>query len=119
MAQAPRSRICGREISPDYFGDFYPLTSWTYALDSWMAWQFDRPEQGRGVIQAFRRPKSQYTEARFKLRGLDPAATYVLTNHDITATTDVTGHELMDQGLSIAIPEQPGAVVITYKKKSP
>jgi len=27
-----------------------------------------------------------------------------------------TGRQLMDQGLSIDIPDQPGAVVITYKR---
>ena len=43
-----------REVAPNYYGDFYPLTPWTYAIDTWMAWQFDRPEAGRGVIQAFR-----------------------------------------------------------------
>ena len=36
-------------------------------------WQFDVPEKGEGVVQAFRRAESVYEAARFKLRGLDPA----------------------------------------------
>jgi alpha-galactosidase len=107
-----------REVAPNYYGDFYPLTSWTYALDTWMAWQFDRPEEGQGVIQAFRRPASYYTAARFKLRGLDPAATYVLKNFDLHGAVETSGRELLEQGLSVTIPDRPGAAVIEYKKKS-
>ncbi len=108
-----------RAIAPDYFGDFYPLTPWTYAIDTWMAWQFDRPEAGRGVIQAFRRPGSPYTAARFQLRGIDAAATYVLTNLDGGGAKEASGGELMDPGLLVEVQDQPGATVITYKKKSP
>jgi alpha-galactosidase len=107
-----------REVAPNYYGDFYPLTAWTYALDTWMAWQFDRPEEGRGVVQAFRRPQSPLTAAQFKLRGLDPAATYVLRNHDAAGTTEISGRELLEQGLPVAVKDRPGAAVITYKKKS-
>ncbi len=107
-----------REVAPYYYGDFYPLTSWTYALDTWMAWQFDRPEEGQGLVQAFRRPRSNYTAARFKLRGLDPQATYALKNDDTAGTIEINGRELLDQGLSVIVKDRPGAVVITYKKKT-
>ena len=107
-----------REVAPNYYGDFYPLTPWTYAMDTWMAWQFDRPEEGRGVVQAFRRPGSYFTAARFKLRGLDPEATYVLKNHDMAGTTEMSGRELLDRGFLVVIKDRPGAAVITYKKKS-
>lgn len=105
-----------REISPNYYGDFYPLTVWHYGGDAWMAWQFDRPEEGQGMVQAFREPRSPYTTAQFKLRGLDPAATYIVKNHDVEGTVDVSGRELMEC-LSVVIKDKPGAVVITYKKK--
>ena len=107
-----------REVAPNYYGDFYPLTSWTYAMDTWMAWQFDRPEEGQGVVQAFRRPGSYYLAARFNLRGLDPGATYVLKNHDTAGTVEISGGELLDEGLPVVIKDRPGAAVITYKKKS-
>ena len=84
-----------------------------------MAWQFDRPEAGRGVIQAFRRPGSLYTAARFQLRGIDAAATYVLTNLDGGDAKEASGSELMDPGLLVDIQDQPGAAVITYKKRAP
>jgi alpha-galactosidase len=107
-----------REVAPNYYGDFYPLTSWTYAMDTWMAWQFDRPEEEQGVVQAFRRPESNCTAAQFKLRGLDPKATYVLKNHDMAGTIEASGRDLLDPGLSVIINDRPGAVVITYMKKA-
>ena len=51
-----------------------PLTSYSLAGDVWMAWQFDRPESGDGVIMAFRRAQSPYEIARFRLSDLDPGA---------------------------------------------
>jgi hypothetical protein len=96
---------------------YYPLTRWSAEPDTWIAWQFDRPEDGKGVVQAFRRPQSLYETARFKMRGLEPEARYMLKNFDTADTTDATGKELLEQGLAIAIPEPPGAVIITYSRK--
>ena len=104
------------EIAPNYFGDYYPLTPYNGANDAWMAWQFDRPEQGRGVVQAFRRAASFYESARLKLNGLDAKARYRLTDLDTQATTAQSGQELLDKGLLLRIPDQPGTAVVTYQK---
>jgi alpha-galactosidase len=103
------------DIAPNYFGDYYPLTPFSAANDSWMAWQFHRPEQGKGVVQAFRRAKSFYESARFKLRGLEAASRYLVTDLDQETPQEMTGRELSEEGLLIAIPQQPGAVVRTYR----
>ena len=102
------------EVVPNYYGDYYPLTPWSAEPEAWVAWQFDRPEEGKGVVQAFRRPRSWYESARFRLRGLDPGARYTLRNFDVAGTTEATGRELMEDGLLVAIPGQPGAAIITY-----
>jgi hypothetical protein len=81
-----------------------------------MAWQFDRPDQAAGLIQAFRRPNCPYVSAQYKLRALEPDARYAVTNLDVAGSTEMTGRELMESGLLIAISEKPGAVLITYKK---
>jgi alpha-galactosidase len=57
-------------VAPHLFGDFYPLTSYSTANNVWMAFQFDCPEQGVGVVQAFRRAESPCEAIRVKLRGL-------------------------------------------------
>jgi alpha-galactosidase len=53
-------------MSPDYYGDFYPLTPWTRDNSVWIAWQFDRPEQGEGIVQVFRRDQSFYENGAFE-----------------------------------------------------
>lgn len=102
------------EVVPNYYGDYHPLTPWSAAQDVWIAWQFDRPEAGQGVVQAFRRPQSPYESARFRLRGLDPEARYELKNFDVEGTTEATGAALMEHGLLVECPRQPDAVIITY-----
>jgi hypothetical protein len=39
-----------------------------------------------------------------------------LTNLDTAQSQTLTGRELLDKGLAVAIAEQPGSAVITYKK---
>lgn len=101
----------------DYLGDFYPLTPYSLGQDAWMAWQFDRPEAGRGVVQAFRRAESVYEQARLRLHGLEPQARYRVTNLDQSdSPREVAGTELMQTGFSVPIAAQPGAVVLTYSR---
>jgi len=82
-----------------------------------MVWQFNRPETGDGVVQAFRRADAPYVRAEFRLRGLDPAATYEITNFDEEGATKALGAHLMGKGLTVEIMDKPGAAVIVYKKK--
>ena len=105
-----------RQVAPYYFGDYYPLTSYSTGNDVWMAWQFDRPEQGDGMVQAFRRADSIYESARLRLHGLDPDATYTVRDLDAARGTKLGGRELMEQGLLVALPQRPAAAVITYRR---
>ena len=105
-----------RQVAPYYYGDYYPLTSYTTENSAWAAWQFDRPATGDGVVQAFRRTESPMEKARFKLRGLDAAAQYAVSNLDAPGESQFSGRELEEQGLPVVIKDQPGAVIIIYKK---
>ncbi len=105
-----------RRVSEYMLGDFHPLTPYTQALDGWMVFQWDRPDLGGGVIQAFRRPGSIYESARLKLRNLDPDATYTLTDLDTAAETRLTGEALMNEGALVVAPDAPSAVVIEYAR---
>jgi alpha-galactosidase len=104
------------ELRECFYGDYYPLTSYSAAADVWMVWQFNRPDLGRGLFQAFRRPESGYETARFKLRGLVADTDYEVTDVDEKTPCIVTGDELMTNGLHITIPEKPGVAVVTYKR---
>jgi alpha-galactosidase len=105
-----------RKVAPYYYGDYYPLTPYTTEDSAWVAWQFDRPATGDGIVQAFRRSPSPIEEVRFKLRGLDAAAQYSVSNLDAPGESQFSGRELEEQGLPVVIQNQPGAVIITYKQ---
>lgn len=106
-----------RQVADYFYGDFYPLTKYSLDSDQWMAWQFDRPDLGEGMVQAFRRPNSVYESARFWLQGLDPAARYAVTNLDSKETAELTGKELMETGWLVTLRQQPEAAVIVYKRE--
>jgi len=111
-------RVMGqwREFAVNYFGDYYPLTPYSLDKSSWIAWQFDRPEAGEGMVQAFRRDQSPYEVVRLKVRGLDPDASYTLTDLDAGASRVASGRELQQGGLRVSIADQPGSVVILYRR---
>lgn len=114
---AIRQRVAEwRQVAELFFGDYWPLTPYTLAPDVWIAWQFDRPDLGRGMVQAFRRAESIYETARLRLRGLDEAAKYVITDADTGQVTEATGRELMQHGLAVTILSRPGAALLTYQK---
>jgi alpha-galactosidase len=106
-----------RRVEKYLLGDFYPLTTYSLGEDMWLAWQFDRPEQGEGMIQAFRRHNSSSEPARFKLQGLEAKGSYAITSLDDPATRQkLTGSDLMGQGLRVDIPAQAGSALFTYHK---
>lgn len=105
-----------RAVAPCYLGDYYPLTGFSRENDVWMAWQFDRPETGEGVVQTFRRADSIYESARFKLQGLAPDARYELRDLDGHDSAVLTGRDLAETGLLVTLKQQPSAALITYKR---
>jgi alpha-galactosidase len=104
------------QIGPDYFGDYYPLTAHSLDEDTWIAWQFHRPEAGRGMVQAFRRSGNEFHGGQFKLKGLLPDARYEIDNFDEPGKIEMTGRQLMETGLEIIIRQRPGAAGVVYKQ---
>lgn len=106
-----------RTIAPCFLGDYYPLTSFSGENDVWMAWQFNRPEAGQGLVQAFRRADCVYESARFKLHGLVDEARYEVRDLDQPdSTTVLTGRELAETGLLVTLKRPSSAALITYKR---
>jgi len=103
-----------RAIVDCFFGDYYPLTPYRLTQDVWMAWQFHRPDQGKGMVQVFRRAESPYETARFCLGGLDPEARYRLTDLDTATTTEAAGADLMGKGLPVTLPKRTTSAILTY-----
>ena len=90
-----------RNVNRYYYGDYYPLTAYSRANTEWIAWQFHDPDTNSGLIQAFRRGECEATSIQLKLRGLDPAARYELTQLDPPGSTVHSGQELLDAGLEV------------------
>jgi alpha-galactosidase len=116
-------------VRPFYYGDYYPLLPCSANSDcatdpsrensaafEWAAWQFNRPEQGDGMVQAFRRDENGESTKDLRLRGLDPSATYEVTDLDANTPSQISGRDLMLQGLHVEIKEKRGAAIIVYKK---
>jgi alpha-galactosidase len=116
-------------VRPYYYGDYYPLLPCSANSDcstdpskehsaafEWAAWQFNRPEKGDGMVQAFRRDQDDEPTKTMRLRGLDPAAVYEVTYLDAKTPNTISGGDLMTQGLRVEIKEKRGAAIIIYKK---
>ena len=102
-------------VAPSLLGDYYPLTPYNSGNDGFMAWQYDLPESGEGVVQVFRREDSPVVSAKFKLHGLDASAKYEVENLDGGMKT-MTGQELMEEGLEANTKTQPAALIFAYKR---
>ena len=99
-----------------FYGDFYPLVSYSLEPDSWAAWQYDLPEDGQGMVVAFRRHDSPFPCLEARLRGLDPTADYRVTSLDNAHVFRANGNALMSDGMSIEIGEKPGSALFEYTR---
>ncbi|MBR4867107.1 MAG: alpha-galactosidase, partial [Clostridia bacterium] len=102
-------------VRPYFMEDFYPLTKVSDQLDVWCASQFNRPEEGDGIIQLFRREESAYETACFKLRGLDPEADYSIMDLDGDFTITLDGGTLMEEGFRVTLMEPRTAKILLYR----
>jgi alpha-galactosidase len=113
MRKRVEEQVAVREY---FYGDFYPLLSWSLATDTWAAWQFDRPDLGEGMILAMRRQDSPFTQMRAVLQGLDPNATYEVESKDTGQVYAESGGLLMENGLTVEIGDKPGSALLVYRR---
>ncbi len=99
-----------------YYGDYYPLTGTNNILkdNTWLAYQLNRPENGDGIILAFRHEGNTSESLGIKFKGLDDHSTYELYYEDDDTRIHKTGSELKD-GIDITIPHKPASLLINYK----
>lgn len=96
-----------------FYGDYYPLTPYSRNEESWIGWQFHRPDTGEGLIQMFRRAESPVEVASFQLRGLDADATYIVHDFDTGEEHRSTGRDLAT-GWRLEIPQRRSARLFRY-----
>lgn len=105
------------DLTKYWTGDYYPLTPYSGEDNAWIAWQFDCPEAGEGMVQAFRRSQAANQSCLLRLEGLDAKSMYTVHNIDEDKDTTISGRKLMESGIEIDILTRPGAAVIIYKKR--
>jgi alpha-galactosidase len=104
-----------RALRPYFYGDFYPLTEYSTSDETWMAFQWDRPEERDGIVLAFRRPLALSASISITPHELDPAGDYEVAFEDYGITLIKSGRELL-AGIPIKIPEAPGSLLIKYRR---
>lgn len=110
-------RMCDEYVRVrPYFGcDFYPLTEESVSEGVWSACCFDRPEQGDGIVLAFRRAQSPFASATFDASWFRPGRAYVFTDADTGEETRLSGDELLAEGLTLAIPGRRQSKLLSYR----
>lgn len=103
-------------VKPLFEGDFYPLTPYSLEENTWIAWQYDRPDLQKGVVQAFRRRRSSQQVHRFPLHGLDSVATYQFSDLDSGRSTILRGRQLVGSGLRVQLESGSTSALISYRK---
>lgn len=106
-----------RQVAECFLGDYYPLTPYSIDERSWIAWQFNRPEEGDGMIQVFRRQRTEADTLRVILCGLEAEATYRVTDLDKDSTLEFTGRELVTSGYSVKLDRVPASALLHYRKQ--
>ncbi len=105
-----------REFAPYLYGDYYPLTPFHRDEEFWMAWQFNRPEEGDGIVQAFRRAHCLNETVCLALHELEAGATYRVSDWDGSEIGQWSGEELMREGLQVTLAGRPAAAVWEYRR---
>ncbi len=107
----------GKRIRKYYAGNFYTLSPISTDPAAWCVLQYHRPAEGDGMILAFRRHAA--TEATFPCapREIDPAGTYEVIRspgYEPASPVRMNGADLA--ALTMEIPEQPGALLVEYRR---
>ena len=102
-------------IKPYYQGDFYPLTDVTAEETRWLAYQYDRPDLGEGMVMGFRRRQCPESVLTVKLGGLMSNAKYEVKDRDTQRQWVATGAELA-RGLELKS-DRTSSSLLTYQRK--
>jgi alpha-galactosidase len=104
-----------KNIRPFFYADYYPLTASenNTSDDVWLAYQLNRPKENDGVVIAFRRNNCPDESITVKLRGLDKAADYELTDDD-TGIKIIQKGEVLCDGFMLSLSEKQKSLQIGY-----
>ncbi len=91
-------------------GDFYALTPAHRSDQEWVAWQFDQPESGKGMVQGIRLKDCEKDTLTVSLQGLHSNAQYRFENPENGEVHEVSGETLQKQGFLFHLPKRSAAI---------
>ncbi|MPM79288.1 hypothetical protein SDC9_126321 [bioreactor metagenome] len=106
-----------KKVRPFMSCDFYPHTLSPLDNSNWCISQYNRPENGDGMILAFRRPLSVCPQAEINLGGIDKDKTYIFTSEDTNEVVEISGETLTAEPYILSLPQKRTSLLIFYKVK--
>ena len=100
------------EVSQYFYTDYYPLTPWDNSDSAWRGWEYFDAEQNKGIAQLFRPSASKAETQTIRFYGMRADGQYRISDTDGLFSADLSGKALMEEGLSITLPNPSYAMVI-------
>ncbi|MHB1356897.1 MAG: alpha-galactosidase [Anaerolineae bacterium] len=91
-------------------GDYYPHTPFHKSAQQWVAWQFDNPEAGCGLIQAIRLQEAPQEAFILYPKALRLEASYTFVNAETGETQEAVGAEVMRDGFLFKLEPRNGQI---------
>ncbi len=104
------SRMWRRTAELLTYGDYYPLTPFSKSNVRWVAWQFENPELGEGLVQAIRLAECPEETLVAHLKGMASGKDYVFENGESGEKRVLAGADLNKKGFAIELPKRSGVV---------
>lgn len=96
-------------------GNYYPLDFGSFDKDEMHSMQYSSEDALSGVVLIYKRPLVKDSEYTVRLNGLIPTENYKV--YDIDSPHKVstfTGEKLMNEGITIELPEEEKAIFLMY-----
>ena len=104
-------RVAGMVLT----GDYYPHSPSRRDGRGWVAWQFDCPESGCGLVQGIRFPATEEESIVVRLKAVSPDASYHFENGETGESMNIPCDRLARDGFRLALAPRTG-VIWLYRK---
>lgn len=104
-----------KTISKYFYADHYALTPCDKRPEAWRGWAYLDADKDEGFLQLFRGKKAERATYTVRLRGLRKDRLYVLTDLDGRPEQKLSGERLMNEGLSVTLPEAGTSALILIR----
>ncbi|MBR0348273.1 MAG: alpha-galactosidase [Clostridia bacterium] len=97
---------------------YYPLSSGSYYSDRMLAMQYSDYSAQNGMALVYKRADVSENEYTVKLNGIDPETVYSVYDYDTPENIfEMTGTQLMTNGIRLTLPEGEKAFIIMFSAK--